>query len=158
MRWNKRWGKKAITVIMTSSILITFAIAVGTTVMGVGSAQVEERAQCAIDVDLHFLQIGGKEQLCYDAAKKEIDFTAENGVNIRIEGLLLNVIGSQKAESKDFTDAKIQKALSYVGKMPYDTAVSGEIKQLKVIPKVIFSDTEEICAEQAVTVEKVRSC
>ena len=158
MKWNKRWGKKAITMIMASSILITFAIAVGTTVMGVGSAQVEEQAQCAIDVDLHFLQIGGKEQLCYDAGKKEISFTAENGVNIKIEGLLLNAIGAQKAESKDFTDAKIQKALTYVGKMPYDIAVSGEIKQLKVIPKVMFSDKEEICAEQAVTGEKVMVC
>ena len=143
---------------MVTMLLLSLAVAVGVVVMNFGRAQVEENAQCAIDIALQLSSIGGQEQLCYDAGKKALSFTVENGVNIKVEGLIINIIGSEKAETFELNDAKLIKAGTYVGKVAFDTATGGQIKQVKITPKVVLYDTEQICSEQAIVVESVGNC
>jgi len=150
--------KKGITPLIATFLLISFAAAVGVTVTNLGSAQADLQAQCAIDINHKLSQIGGQNEICYDAAKKDLSFTIENGVNIKIEGLLLNVIGKQKAETTELNDAKITKAGTYLGHAKFDSSASGEIRQVKIIPKVIFADNEQICTEKALVVENVKNC
>ncbi len=155
---EKRNRKKGITPLMATLLLISFAVAVGVVVMNLGSAQVEESAQCPINIGLKLSNIGGEDQLCYDAGSKSLKFTLENGVNIKVEGLIVNIIGTEKAESYELNDAKVGKAGTYMGKAGYDSGVAGEIRQLKISPKVVLYDTEQICSEQALVAEKVRNC
>jgi len=150
--------KKGITPLMIGLVLVSFAVAVGVGVMNVGKAQVEDTASCAIDVNLKLAVVGGQEEICFDAATKEVRFTIENGVNIKVEGLVVNVIGTTSSESKEMSEAKIIKAGNYFGKMSYDSTALGNLRQVKFIPKVIFSDVEEVCAEKAIVVENVRNC
>lgn len=152
------WNKKGITPLIATFLLISFAVALGVVIMNFGSAEVQEEAQCPISIGMKFAQISGEDQLCYDTVKKELYFTLENGVNIKVEGLIVNAIGANKAESFELNDAKLIKAGNYVGHVGYDFAVSGEIRQLKLTPKVNLYDAEQICAEQALVVEKVRNC
>jgi len=119
---------------------------------------VEENAQCAIDIGLHLASIGGQEQLCYSAGKKVLSFTVENGLNIKVDGLIVNVIGGEKAETVELNDAKMTKAGTYVGKVSFDSAAGGEIRQVKITPKVVLYDEEQICSEQAIVVESVGGC
>ncbi|MEK6939836.1 MAG: hypothetical protein AABX31_03850 [Nanoarchaeota archaeon] len=151
-------SKEGITPLMIGFLLVSFAVAVSVVVMNLGSAEVEEAAECAVDVGLRFSKIGGEEQVCYDAAKKIFSFSVENGVNINVNGIVVNIIGTQKAESFELNDAKMGKAAVYLGRVPYDTAASGEIRQVKISPKIIPYDTEEICIEQAFVVENVKAC
>lgn len=151
-------NKKAITPLMIAFLLVSFAVAVGVVVMNLGRAQVEEAAQCPINIGLKLSNVGGKEQLCYDAKAKEIKFTLENGINIKVEGLILNTIGSQQAQSFEFNQAKIGKAGIYMGKAEYNIAVNGEIKQVKITPKVVLEEGEQICSEQALVVESIGAC
>jgi len=150
--------KRGITALMATFLLISLAVAVGVVIMNLGSAEVEDQAQCAVEIGLKLASIGGKEQVCYDAAKKEIKFTIENGLNIKVQGLVVNAIGTEKAESKDFSDAQIVKSGSYLGKISYDTATAGQVQQVKIVPKIVPYDVEEICTEQALVVENVGSC
>ncbi len=143
---------------MITMLLLSLAVAVGVVIMNFGRAQVEENAQCAIDIGLHFASIGGQEQFCYDVGKKALSFTVENGLNIKVEGLIVNVIGSEKAETFELNDARMSKAGTYVGKVAFDTAAGGQIKQVKITPKVVLYDTEQICGEQALVVESVGGC
>lgn len=143
---------------MVTMLLLSLAVAVGVVVMNFGRAQVEDNAQCAIDIGFHLNSIAGQEQLCYDAAQKSLRFTLENGVNIKVEGLIVNVIGSEKAETFELNDAAMIKAGTYVGKVSFDTATGGQIKQVKITPKVVLYDTEQICGEQAIVAESVRGC
>src|SRR3989344_2077332 len=92
-------SKEGITPLMIGFLLVSFAVAVGVVVMNLGSAQVEEEAECAVDIGLRFSTIGGEEQVCYDAAKKVFSFSVENGINIEVKGIVVNIIGTQKAES-----------------------------------------------------------
>lgn len=143
---------------MVTMLLLSLAVAVGVVIMNFGRAQVEENAQCAIDIGLHLASIGGQEQLCYDAAKKALSFTVENGLNIKVDGLIVNVIGTDKAETVEVNDAKMGKAGTYVGKVAFDSAAGGQIRQVKITPKVVLYDEEQICGEQAIVVENVGNC
>lgn len=150
--------KKAITTIMASLLLISFAVAVGVVVMNLGKAQVEDTAQCPIEVGLKFSNIGGKEQLCYDAAKKQIYFTIENGANIKVEGIIVSVVGTEKAETTELNDAQIIKAGTYLGKINFDITVGGQIRQIKITPKVVLYDVEQICTEKSLVSETIGNC
>jgi len=150
--------KKGITPLMATLLLISFAVAVGVVFMNVARAQVEDGAQCAVDVGMKLANIAGSGDFCYDTAKQELKFTIENGVNQNIEGLIVNVIGTEKAETFELNDAKVIKAGTYVGHVKYNLAAAGTIRQVKISPKVVLYDEELICSEFAVVVESVSNC
>lgn len=139
-------------------LLIAFAVALGVVIMNFGRAQVELEAQCTINIGLKFSQIGGAEQFCLDRTKKQLFFVVENGVNIKVEGLVANIIGKKKALTYDLGDAKIEKAGTYMKYVPYDIEEIGELRQIKIVPKVNMYDEELICQEKAIILEKVRDC
>ena len=150
-------NKKAVTPLMISLLLVSFAIAVGVVIMNLGQAQVEEGAVCPITLDMKFAMISGTEHICYDAAKKEIVFTVENGLNAPIEGILVNVIGAQNAANIEL-EAKMSFAGAYVGHVPFDTMVNGEIRQIKISPATLLKGERQLCPEQALMMEQVVPC
>jgi hypothetical protein len=151
-------NKLAISPLIATLLLLSFATALGVVIMSFGSAQVEQEAQCPIDIDLKLATIGGKEQVCYNAAKRDLSFTVENGVNIKVQGLIVNVIGSKDAKTFTLNQAKMGKLGNYLGHIQYDSSVSGAIQQVKITPKVVMYDEEQICPEKALIVENVRKC
>jgi len=151
-------SRKGITPLMISFLLVSFAVAVGVVVMNLGSAQIEDGAECAMNIGMRFSQISGTEQVCYDAGKKIFSFSVENGVNINVNGIVVNIIGTQKAESFELNEGKMGKAAVYLGRVPYDTAASGEIRQVKISPKIVPVDQEQVCIDQAIVVESVKPC
>lgn len=155
---RKNQKKKAVTPLMAAFVLVSFAIAVGVVVMNLGRAEVEDQAQCPINIGFKFSEIVGKEQFCYDTAKKEVYFILENGVNIKVDGIVVNIVGKNQADSFEQNDAKIGKAGTYVVHQHYDTALNGQILQVKIVPKVVMYDTEQICTEQALVKESISNC
>ena len=151
-------NKRGISPIIATLLLISFAVALGVVIMSFGRAQVELEAQCPINVGLKLAVVGGVEEVCYNAAKKDFSFTIENGVNIKVEGLIVNIIGTQKAETFELNDAKIAKAGTYIGHVTYNSAISGTIRQVKTSPKVVMYDEEQICIEKALILESVKGC
>lgn len=151
-------NKRALTPLMITFLLVSFAVAVGVVVINLGRAEVEEKAECTLEIGLKLSEVGGEEQFCLDRAKEQLFFTVENGVNIKVEGLVMNVIGTKKAESYELGEAKMEKAGVFLKYVPYSLEEMGEIKQVKVIPKVNLFDKELICQEQGLVVEKVRDC
>lgn len=150
--------KRGITPLMATFLLVSFAVALGVVIMNFGKAEVEEGAQCTIHVGLKFSEVGGEEQFCLERAKEQLFFVVENGINIKVEGLVVNIIGSQKAVTYDLGDAKIEKAGAYMKYVPYPLKEIGELRQAKIIPKVNMFDEELICQEKAVIAEKIRNC
>lgn len=143
---------------MATFLLISFAVALGVVIMNFGRAQVEEVAQCSIEIGLRFSVVGGEEQFCLERGKNELFFSVENGANIRVEGLVVNIIGTKQAKSYDLGDAKIEKAGVFLKYVPYEAAEIGEIRQVKIVPKVNMYDEELVCLEKAIVLEKVRDC
>lgn len=154
----KYLNKKAITPLMATFLLLSFAVAVSIVVINLGRAEIEDTAQCVLDINLQLTTIQGRGQVCYDSSQKEVKFTIDNGVNIKVEGLIVNIIGTEKAESFELNDARIAKAGSYVGHLTYDALVDGQIQQIKITPKIMPYDEELICQEKALIIESVNPC
>ncbi len=150
--------KRGIAPLIATMLLLSFAVSVGVVVMNFGRAQVELQAECPINIGLKFAQIKDKEDICYNEQKKEIKFTLENGVNIKVEGVLVNIVGEEEAKTTELNEAKIPKAGTYIGKVPWDGKTSGGIRQLKITPKIILYDAEQICVEKSLLPEKVGPC
>lgn len=149
-------GKRGIAPLVATILLISFAVAVGVVIMSFGSAQVELEAQCPVDIGLKMANIGGQDEMCYDGSN--IKFTLENGVNIEVSGLIVNVIGSNEAKTFTVNEAKMEKLGNYLGSVAYDKSSSGEIRQVKITPKIDLNGNEEICLEKVLIVENVRGC
>lgn len=143
---------------MATFLLISFAVALGMIIMNLGRAQVESEAKCTVNIGLKFSVVGGEEQFCLDRANSQLFFIVENGINIKAEGLVVNILGDKKAITYDLADARIEKAGVYMKYMPYHTEEMGELRQIKVVPKIIMYDEELICQEKAIVLEKVRDC
>lgn len=154
----KRTNKIGITPLIATFLLISFAIAVGIVIMNFGRAQVEMEAQCTINIGLKFSKIGGEEQFCFNKANNQLYFAVENGVNIKVEGLMVNILGTKKAFSSDLAEAKIEKAGTYMKYLPYDITEFGEVRQIKIVPKVNMYDNVLVCQEKAIVLEKVKGC
>ena len=149
---------KGITPLMTTILLISFAVAVGVVIMNFGRASVEEESECSVDPQIQLSNITGKLQICYDFVGKALTFTVENGAVSPVQGLVVNVIGTEKAHTFEINDAKMPRAGSYIAKLQYDFAVGKAIRQVKITPKIRLQDKEEICVDKAVIVEDIKGC
>jgi flagellin-like protein len=143
-------NKKGISPIVATLLLLSFAISLGVVLMNFGRAQVELSAVCPINIGLT------QQNLCF--MNNQVTFSVQNGINTKIEGLIVNIIGTKKAETFELNDAIIAKAGTYEGKINYDKSVSGEIRQIKISPKIKLYDEHHICIEKAVTSTKVGDC
>ncbi len=148
-------NKRGISPLIATMLLISFAVALGVVVMNFGRAQVELEAQCPIDIGLKFAEIAGKEQICQ--SNKDISFTLENGPNIKIAGFVVSVIGSERAQTFEINE-ELTKAGTYLGKVNYDRSVNGEVRQIKISPKINLYDEEQICVEKALIAETLNNC
>ncbi|MBI2573747.1 hypothetical protein HYV86_07820 [Candidatus Woesearchaeota archaeon] len=155
---HRRVHKKALTPIIATFLLVSFAVAVGVVVMNLGSAQVEEEAECPVEVGLALAMVKGKEHVCYDTKTKTIQFTVKNGKNSKVEGLIVNIIGEDGSQSEDLVKAKMPKAGTYRGKIVYNLKENGAVEQIEIVPKITPFDEEQICTEQALLVEEVKNC
>jgi hypothetical protein len=151
-------NKQGIAPIIATLVLISFAVVIGVVVMNFGRAQVQLESKCAADIGLSFSEIAGEKQICFDNKKDIIKLSVENGVNTEVTSLMVNVIGTERAESFNLEDANIFKAGVYLTDLGYNVAANGEIRQVKIIPLITPFDEEVVCTEQALVAESLRDC
>ncbi len=152
----KNWKKKAITALMSLFLIAAFGAAVTSVVTNLASAQAEQGSECPLSVELHFLKTAVP--VCYDTTTKQVLFTIENGINIDVSGLIINIIGLSKAVSVEDDHAVIKKVDAYQGKIDYDSKTAGPIRLMKITPKINLDGNEQICLAQAITIGKVLPC
>jgi flagellin-like protein len=151
-------NKKAIAPIVATLLLIAFAVAVGIVVMNFGRAQVEVAATCAVDVGMHFKEENGQRHICYNAAEKQLVFTLENGPNIKVTGVVMDVTGATDTITQHLDDVRMARSGSYSRNADYDKTVSGDIRQLKFTPKVTVNKEVLTCTEMALITTRVPDC
>lgn len=151
-------NRQGIAPIVATLLLISFAVTIGIVIMNFGRAQVQLESKCATEIGLSFSEIAGQAQVCIDREKDIISLSVENGINLETTGLIVNVIGTERAESFDLNDARIGKAGVYLTNVGYNLAANGEIRQLKVVPKITPFDEEVVCQEQSLVAEAVVDC
>jgi flagellin-like protein len=142
--------KKAISPLIATLLLLSFAISIAVVFMNFGRAQVELEAECPVKIGL------AEKKICLSG--NQISLSVSNGINIDINGLIVNVIGTSKADTFELNNALISKGGIFTGSLPYQVANSGVIRQIKISPKITLYDQEQICIKKAIVKEDIPNC
>ncbi|MBW2999992.1 hypothetical protein KY339_04930 [Candidatus Woesearchaeota archaeon] len=167
--------KKAVSPLIATILLIAFAVALGAVVMNWGRGYVEDTAdfakqrsdqemKCTTDVGLDFVEIGGEDQICYNATLNgdQLVFEAvlENTKRTDIRALRIRVIGNESKtpltiEKDDF---RIVEGASKFLVFNYTNDTYGYPEQIRITPLILVAGEEIACSNTGVTVEEVEEC
>ena len=154
--------KKAISPLVATVMLLFVAILLGILVMNWGRAQLEEASECTLDVGLSFVRLNDKPQVCYSGSGTEgaLTFIVENGISTDVSSLQLRIIGAKNVYNIDLPNSHIEKGYSFMRTVPYDFNLFGDIRQLRLVPKVrLFPEQDPLfCVEQAIDTEEISPC
>lgn len=143
-------AKKAISPLVSSILLISFAIVLGMIVMSWGktTAATTVLPEICEGASLNVIKIAGEEQICYKEGN--IYATIENNGAIELAGINANIIGDGITSSS--ADVNIKAADVVKVNMPY-SAIGG-IKQIRLAPKL----KDIICAKNIIAIEDIKTC
>lgn len=163
LRINRLKSKNAVSPLIATSLLIAFAVALGSVVMNwslnleFGSSQNGCR-----NVQIKVRNINSAE-ICFSSSGQNgyINFIVDNAGSADIKGLAIWIIGEKSTKLFDLDNAFIKKGELYKKsdrEVNYDASLLGRIKQVQFIPKIPSGQTVEICPKNAVKVEKIGVC
>jgi len=145
-------GKKGITPIISSILLILFAVGLGTLVMGWGAIAREQAASCT-GAGLDIIHIAGDQQICREGST--LVMTIENSGTGVIEALKLNSITDSEIISTQ-VPARLKVAEPKRLSAPLG-AISGTLRQVRIVP-LVSREESGICAGAVVVVEGIKEC
>ena len=152
-------NKKGLSPLVSTIMLVLLAVGIGIIVMVWGQTQIlEPGSKCSVDTELEFVTLNGAPQVCY-SGKGDIGFVeiwVENGVNYKIDSVLVRIIGS-KPLNED-VNKQIKKANKEQLLIPYNFDEYGQIKSVEVIPKIKPLSDVLICKEQMITATNIKPC
>lgn len=165
-----RLGKKGISPLIATVLLIAFAVALGAVVMNWGRSYVEDTAEstqrasqtkvdCSMGVNLEIKEIGGNPTLCQNEDDDEIEVIFVNRGTKSLVGFKTTILGEEKIVEYD-NNVTIKK--SSVKKFTFDYSFSdnGAIDQVVFTPKidVVGTKMSELCTDAELTSEEILEC
>jgi len=159
-------SKRAISPLIATVMLIAFAVALGAVVMNWGKGFLEESGAmpeggetnlegpdpCQQMIQLQFLTIAGRPDICFDQLRGTINYRFENNGQVPIEGGKMQVIGA--SDVLEFDIEPVPVAGIKKGANAYDPARYGQVQKAKVVPKI----KGQLCPQKALTVETIPTC
>lgn len=157
-----RFYKKGVSPLIASILLISFAVAIGTTIMSFGSTFYEEKRMISEPemkcryVELELNEVDQKPQICFDQEERNLEFFITNKANIDIESLVVWIIGREVF----IADVEEKMAPGYLLKkrLNFDQTTYGLLKQVQFIPKVKHNEVQVTCSDKKLVVEGIGSC
>ena len=157
-------NKRGISPLVTTILLIAFAIALGLVVMNWGKSYIEEKAEftagpsdasgCGL-VELGIIQINERDKICYNPNDFSIEVFLENGPDATINNLEVRVVGSQGIKTIDSVlDKPVEAGVSAQVRFNYPSGL-GDVQQVKLTP-VIGEGTS--CSKESVVSENIIQC
>jgi hypothetical protein len=138
------------------------ATSLGVIAMSWGRAQLEDASYCPVTIGLKIIELNQQPQICYAGSGENgvITFIVENGPNVDIHSLNFRVIGSNDVYTLELPSSSIKKGYPLLKNVPYNYDLFGDIRQIKITPRVILFPGEDptLCPEQALTVEEIQVC
>lgn len=146
-------NKKAISPIISSVLLIVFAIALGIVVMSWGKGVVaKEQGGSCEEASLDVIRIAEKPKACFK--DNTLYFTIENNGQMKTTGLKVSFIGDtifQKDMMKGIIVGEIVNA-------DIKFADVGNIQKIKIVPKITLEGKENVCPNGGVELENIGEC
>ena len=148
-------GKRGISPLIATVLLIAFAVSIGAMVMNWGKDVVANTGDCN-DVKLDIQQLNGKPMFCYDSINTQINVMIKNTGSVDVEKMLLRVVSSDfKIDEKPLDDSAIKVGDVKIKNIDY--LRSGKFR-VEMVPIISSAGKEKKCSEQAVVVDDIPGC
>ena len=159
-------SRKAITPLVATILLVAFSVGLGALVMSWGEDYIEQKAefvQGTAEVKsgcdaakISIMQIAGQEQACF--GPEGIQLWIDNGPDMDVYNVHARIAGANGVEVKEeILTEPLLKSNAAKATIPYNTAIS-PIMQVKLTPKIWTGKNVAICAQGAITLERIRPC
>lgn len=158
-------NKRGMSPLFATFLLILISAGLGTVVMSWGEKYIEEKAEFVQGVrevalgcdvlNVNFIQLGGKSQVCSKGNVVNLFF--DNGPESDVENFHARVLGDKGVFVKEKVLQQPLKMASSV-KASFTLSDVGQIKQLKVTPIIKAGTDMLFCNQKALYVENVPEC
>ena len=164
LKANRFKSKRGVSPLIATSLLIAFAVALGSVVMNwslnLGSDN-KSQDGCR-NVEIKVRNVNSAE-ICFGTSSRNgyINFIIDNTGSVDIKGLVMWIIGGKSTKLIDLDNAFIKHGTLYKKndkEVNYDLSLIGNLRQVQFIPKVQIGQATEICPKNGVKADKIEVC
>ena len=171
-RFFKR-SRKGVSPLISTVLLIAFAVALGAVVMNWGSDYVKNTAKststtsdtdvkCSMNAYLDLVEFGGTPCLCYnnETDYERIEFVLINGPNVKTESIYVTVLSNTSQIVQGLLNTSIGIGEAKRLNISYNKDTNGEPKQIRFVPKIKIDGVIEpvTCSKNPLTEEEIPTC
>lgn len=156
-------GKKGVSPLVATFLLILFSIALGAVVMTWGRSYVEgaaavaeqktESVSCDFDASVGIRKVSGESRVCY--SNGAIQFLIENTGIVDVRGITVQVIG-RDIYKMDLSDVNLRRADVKAASINYPSSV-GTPAQIQITPNY-YANNQLVCPKNVLIVENIKQC
>lgn len=157
-------SKKGVSPLIATTLLIAFAVALGSVVMNWGlNLNIGKSFDLCENAAIKIREISNSE-VCYGGfgTNGYINFILDNVGSVDINGLTLLIIGEKGSARLFEVDGITLKKGNLYDKsdkeVTYDFSKYGNIKEVEFIPKISTEKTTEVCARSSAQAKKIGVC
>jgi flagellin-like protein len=148
-------GKKAISPLIATVLLIAFAVSIGTLIMNIGKDVLANVGDCT-DVKIDVQTINGKPLFCYDAENSKVNLMVKNTGAVDIKYLKLGITTADfNHEELSLEDSSLKAGKTLTKSVDYSR--EGNFKT-EIIPVITAAGKETVCLDNTVVTETITSC
>lgn len=148
-------GKRAISPLIATVLLIAFAVSIGTLIMNIGKDVLANVGDCT-DVKMEVQTINGKPLFCYDDTNDKINMMIKNTGGVDIKYVRLGITTTDfNHEEINVEDSALKAGKTLTKSVDYSRG--GNFKT-EIIPIITASGKETACLENAVIAETTGPC
>lgn len=168
-----RSSRKGVSPLISTVLLIAFAVALGAVVMNWGSDYVKNTAQntgrtsdtdvkCSMEANLDLLELNGVPCLCYnnETNYERIEFILINGPNVKAEAVYVTVMSNTSKIVQGLLNESIGIGESKKLNVTYSKDTNGLPKQIRFVPKIKIEGLIDpvTCSKNPLTSEQIPVC
>lgn len=155
---KKFLGKKAISPLLATVLLIAFAVSIGTLIMNLGKDVIPNSEECT-DIKLEIQTASGKPLFCKNQTEGKVYIMIKNTGKVDIKYLKFNIITAD-FKPNEINEIIIPESGIKKGKTlttTVDYSKEGDYKA-EIEPVITASGAETICSDNRIIVEPLPSC
>lgn len=160
-------SRKGITPLVATVLLVAFSIGLGAIVMSWGEDYIEEKAEfvqgtaeikSACDMaNINVIKIGGQPQACIKDGN--IRIWIDNGPEVDLTNIHARIAGTTGIGVVDnILFNPLERGNAAQALIPYEQDKVGEVRQVKLTPKIWTGQKMALCSQAAIKVENFTPC
>jgi flagellin-like protein len=155
IRLDRRLGRRGISPLIATVLLIAFAVSIGTMIMNAGKDVLPSAGDCS-ETKLEVQMFSEKPVFCYDIANNKINVMIKNTGSTDVNRLKMRVILPDfSTEDRDLSDSAIKAGDIKTKNIDY--VHSGKFR-VEIIPVITSGGKEKICSDKYIYVDDIGSC